>query len=439
MKSKEKVLIFAGTSDGRALVEDLAAGGLLEVHVCVATDYGAQLLPQSMDNVIIHEGRLEVAEMQALMDGVSLVLDATHPYADKVTANIKEACQSAGADYARLLREEASYDEEGIVYVENTEEAIDFLNKRKGKVLLTVGSKELPRYKSVKDWQDRIYARVLPMKEVIASCIDEGFQVNRLIAMQGPFSKELNVALVNQIGAKIIVTKDGGRAGGFLEKLAAAQACYIKLLVIGRPNQEEGYLPTVMRNFLRARFGQDVVTDQLGRSEQEAKADKNDQDRMAYFAKRPESFFPVFYDSKELKVLIVGGGAIASRRVKTLAKFQCQIKVIASQVSQEIKDLAKINKRIEVLEEDYQPSMLEGADMVLAATGNPDLNNEIARAASRTASFYNSASDKEECNFFFPAVIVQGDMTIGMTAQGRNHGLVKRMRKLIEGALKEEI
>lgn len=426
MTVKPKIVIFAGTSDGRQLIEDIS--GTLEVHACVATEYGAQLLSDSRSNIFIHEGRLDVPQMRQLIEDSALVIDATHPYADKVTVNIKKAASMAGVEYARLLRDQASYDDEDIVYVNNTDEAIEYLNGMNEKVLLTVGSKELPKYKAVRDWQDRIYARVLPMKEVVTSCIDEGFQVNRLIAMQGPFSEDLNIALIDQIGAGLLVTKDGGSAGGFLEKLEATKACRIKLLVIGRPTEEEGYLPAEMREYLKNKFGDDSV-----------KPHDSDlqPDREIDCFENSKRFFPIFYDTRNLKVAVVGAGEIATRRIKALSEFECKIKVISKEVSEDVKHLASMNSRIEIVERPYEESLIDGADMVLAATSDSKLNESIARKAAQTAVFYNSASDKEECNFYFPAIIATEEVTIGLTAQGRNHRLVKEMRILIERALGE--
>lgn len=96
------------------------------------------------------------------------------------------------------------------------------MNTVTGNVLLTTGSKELAAYGVVTD-QSRLYARVLSTEESVAQSRALGFEGRRLIAMQGPFSEELNLAMLRQIRARWLVTKASGAAGGFQEKLAAAR------------------------------------------------------------------------------------------------------------------------------------------------------------------------------------------------------------------------
>ena len=102
----KKVLLFAGTSEGRLLAEKLLAAGYL-VHICVATEYGKEVL-QDHKNLCIHEGRLDVSSMEQLIksDSWCMVVDATHPYAVEVSKNVRAACEAAGQSYLRLLREE---------------------------------------------------------------------------------------------------------------------------------------------------------------------------------------------------------------------------------------------------------------------------------------------------------------------------------------------
>ena len=96
-------------------------------------------------------------------------------------------------------------------------------------------------YTNVEHFKERLYARVLPMTSVVEQCIALGFQGKHLICMQGPFTVELNQALLKQINAKYMVTKDSGSNGGLDEKLEAAKKANAIPIVIGRPTQETGY------------------------------------------------------------------------------------------------------------------------------------------------------------------------------------------------------
>lgn len=234
-----KLCVFAGTTEGRELVAFLAEQDV-RVTACVATEYGESLLTPS-ENLAISAGRMDCSEMAELFrkEQFALVIDATHPYASVVTENIAEACAAAGVEYLRLLRTGAEMPEDA-VFVQTIEEAVDFLNSTEGKILLTTGSKELHKFTPIHDFAERVYARVLPMAESLHLCQNAGVKCAHILAMQGPFTKELNMAMLRSTGAKYMVTKDSGTTGGFDEKIAAAREAGAKLVVIGRPPQRSG-------------------------------------------------------------------------------------------------------------------------------------------------------------------------------------------------------
>ena len=237
--------LFAGTTEGRLLAERLA-GGPVKVHVFVATEYGGEGLPQA-ENILVHEGRMDQEEIREELSRLScdLVLDATHPFARIVSENIKDACAACRIPCFRILRDYTKSRRAGgagtgssPVFVDSVEEAVEFLKGTQGHVLVTTGSKELSKYKALPDWEERIYARVLSLPQVVSDCGDLGFYGNHLMAMQGPFSVEMNVAMLHAVGAAWMVTKESGTAGGFEEKASAAGQAGAGLIVIGRPKED---------------------------------------------------------------------------------------------------------------------------------------------------------------------------------------------------------
>lgn len=235
-----KLCLFAGTTEGRALTEFLAGQENVTVTVCVATEYGETLLPES-DNVTVSAKPLPVGEITALLERerFHLVIDATHPYAASITTSIAASCAATGTAYQRLLRGDSQRAEEA-VYVADSREACDFLAGKEGTILLTTGSKELAVFAALPDFEKRVYARVLPVEASLCACTSAGLPVSHIVAMQGPFSREMNTATLRACGASWLVTKDGGDIGGFEDKVAAAQETGAGLVVIGRPPQREG-------------------------------------------------------------------------------------------------------------------------------------------------------------------------------------------------------
>lgn len=249
-----KAIVFAGTTEGYALCEFLAENRV-SVYACAATEYGGSLL-QENEFLHVSAGRLKTEDMEELFrkENPEIVLDATHPYAAEVTKNIRTACESADVLYQRILRPEGEKNSEAI-YVESTEEAAAFLSGTEGNIFLTTGSKELAKFTGIPDYKERLFARVLSIPSVIRSCAELGIEGKHLIGMQGPFSAEINEAMLRQFQCSYLVTKDTGLAGGFPEKMEACQRCGVTPVIIGRPLKEEGLSLQDARVFLSKMFG----------------------------------------------------------------------------------------------------------------------------------------------------------------------------------------
>lgn len=255
---RRNIVLFAGTTEGRLLAEYLQ-----ELHqpfvICVATGYGRDLLedicrPDQAGCMEIRQGRLDVTEMEQMFDelGPELVIDVTHPYAVEVSRNIRLACAGRkGLRLMRCLRESGAGDsrpgtdgvhmpDAGVIHMPDVEAAVTWLSSVTGNILVTTGSKELSSYTRIRDYGQRIYARVLPSEEAVAQCRSLGFEGRHIIAMQGPFSEEMNLAQLREYGCAYLVTKDGGAAGGFSEKIKAARRAGAAAVVIDRPGSGEG-------------------------------------------------------------------------------------------------------------------------------------------------------------------------------------------------------
>ena len=234
-----KICVFAGTTEGRRLLERLCGRGA-QLTACVATEYGEELLG-GLEGAEIRAGRMDGAQMREMFarERFDLVVDATHPYAEVVTENLREACLATSTEYLRLLRPSCSEDDDG-VFVRDAAECAEYLKRTTGNILLTTGSKELPAFCADETLRSRLYARVLPMAASLKICEECGIAPDHILAMQGPFGEEMNVAMLRAIGASVLVTKDTGGAGGYGAKIAAARKAGAQAVIIGRPVQHEG-------------------------------------------------------------------------------------------------------------------------------------------------------------------------------------------------------
>lgn len=245
----KKIGIFGGTKEGRLLAE-FCRDEDIDFAVSVATAYGEQILENTaIFNNKVHAGRMNAQEMARWItrEAITDVVDATHPFARAVSREIRSACIITKTKYLRLLREETeenSSDAFPLSWVSSFEEAAarlkqELLCSPEKKALLTVGSKELTCFAVEKALLPRIFVRVLPSVEAIKTCQDAGFYGKQIIAMQGPFSTELNKALIRTVQASFLVTKESGKTGGFEEKIRAARECGCQVIAIKRPKEHD--------------------------------------------------------------------------------------------------------------------------------------------------------------------------------------------------------
>lgn len=231
----KKVLVFAGTTEGRELAE-LLADSNIKCSVCVATDYALELMNDK--RLDVNCGRLTEEEMEVLMrDGkFDVVVDATHPYAQIVSQNVRQAADMESISLIRLRRSTESA-EEGFVSFKTHEECSAWLSFQTGNILLTTGSKDLGTYAKNETIKNHLFVRVLPGEESIRLCTANGITGRQIIAMQGPFSAQMNECILREYSIDWMVTKISGHAGGFEEKVEAAKKAGVGVCAILPPSE----------------------------------------------------------------------------------------------------------------------------------------------------------------------------------------------------------
>lgn len=248
------ILVFGGTTEGRKIAE-FCNENEIEIYVSITSKYGDELLPESK---WIHTivGRMDEISMCEFIKNhnISTVIDATHPYAKEVTANIKKAARNI--NLYRVVREkltQISQDdsemtlEDKIIYLDDINQVVEYLMDTEGKVFVTTGSKELGAFTRINGFDERLIVRVLDSESVVNACKDMGFSDSNIIAKRGPFSYEENIK--HFTNARYLVTKCSGKTGGYDDKIKAAIDMDMKVLAI-KPIYEEGYTIDEMKNIL---------------------------------------------------------------------------------------------------------------------------------------------------------------------------------------------
>ena len=242
-----KIFLVAGTEDGRQLAKILSDAGN-KVTASVVSDYGKKIL-QQYKNISVREGKLDAEELEKILraENFEMLIDASHPYAENVSANAIEACKNSAVDYIRYEREEVKLDYEKIFHVASYEDAAVQAAALGKNIFLTTGSRNLKKFlqcDAVKDCN--VTVRILPTAEVLAECENLGLSPKQIIALQGKFSVELNLELFKHTQAEVIVTKNSGTVGGADTKIEAAKILNLPVVLIDRPKI---FYPCVAKSF----------------------------------------------------------------------------------------------------------------------------------------------------------------------------------------------
>lgn len=146
--------------------------------------------------------------------------------------------------------------------------------------------------------------------------------------------------------------------------------------------------------------------------------------------------FPVFLDIQGKNVLVIGGGKVALRRVKTLAKFDFNIKIVTLEACLELCDFCK-EENIEIKIADFCENDLNGIFMLLLCTNDREFNDKVAKKAKKEGILTSVCDKKEQCDFYFPAVCVTEDLILGLVGNGSDHKKVSETMSKIRKNLEE--
>ncbi|MGB9660559.1 MAG: precorrin-6A reductase [Moorellaceae bacterium] len=237
------IVVLGGTSDGGEVIQALAERGY-GVLATAVTPYGAELARKA-GAAEVRQGELTAPLLRELLLSKKplALIDATHPFAVEITALGRQVCTELSIPYFRYRREKALLPEDPrLTVVSSWEEAAAAAAAAQGKnVFLTIGTRKLEIFTRHPELKlKRLIVRVLPDKASLEKCLSLGFGPRDIIALYGPFSYELNLALYQQYGAQVLVTKNSGKEGGTEAKIRAALDLEMEVIVIEPPVEPWG-------------------------------------------------------------------------------------------------------------------------------------------------------------------------------------------------------
>jgi len=150
------------------------------------------------------------------------------------------------------------------------------------------------------------------------------------------------------------------------------------------------------------------------------------------------SFFPMYMDMQDLRVLVVGGGFIATEKLEKLVDFTKEITVIAKEVSIEANQLIK-DHCLTLYQRAYKEGDIEGFDIVIVATDSVELHKAIYEESRGIRILVNSVDNTDYCDFIFPSYVQKGDLTIAFSTGGASPAFAKQIRRHFEKIIPDSV
>ena len=147
--------------------------------------------------------------------------------------------------------------------------------------------------------------------------------------------------------------------------------------------------------------------------------------------------YPIFLNLDDRPCLVVGGGAVAERKVRTLLQCDASVKVISPRLTGALQKLVE-GATIGYLPRGYEAGDLKGAFLVIAASDDPEVNSKVWREASELGVLANVADKPEECNFILPSILRRGGLTLAVGTGGASPALARKLREDLEGRFGHE-
>jgi precorrin-2 dehydrogenase/sirohydrochlorin ferrochelatase len=148
-------------------------------------------------------------------------------------------------------------------------------------------------------------------------------------------------------------------------------------------------------------------------------------------------FYPVYLNLKGRRVVVIGGGEVAERKIETLLDTGASVVVVSPQVTDRIAFLSE-QKKIEIQNRAYLPGDCSGAVLVFSATGDPEISMAVHQEATGLGVFINTADQPAQCTFIMPAVVRRGDIGVAISTSGTSPALAARLRRTISGLIGPE-
>ncbi len=142
-------------------------------------------------------------------------------------------------------------------------------------------------------------------------------------------------------------------------------------------------------------------------------------------------YYPAFLDLRGKKVLVVGGGLVAQRKIDTLLECEAAVSVVAKDLTPVLKRYVE-EGRVRFSGTEFEDVHMQGARLVIAATDDQDLNRRVSLLARENGVLVNAVDQPPDCTFIVPSILRRGDLVIAVSTSGKSPALARRLRERLD-------
>ena len=149
------------------------------------------------------------------------------------------------------------------------------------------------------------------------------------------------------------------------------------------------------------------------------------------------SYYPIMIQLEGMKVVVVGGGAVAQRKIDTLLDYHADVHVVSRDLTSKLNKYLE-ERRIKLSGREFKESHLDGAFVVIAATDDPLLNRRVSETALARGLLINAVDQPADCNFIVPSILKRGDLLVAVSTSGKSPAFSKKIREQLERQFGDE-
>lgn len=151
--------------------------------------------------------------------------------------------------------------------------------------------------------------------------------------------------------------------------------------------------------------------------------------------------FPVFFRLDRFTILMVGAGAVGTEKMGAILAQNphAAVKLVAPEIHPDLSALISTAPNVQYIAKSFESSDLEGCKLVVSATANREINEQVAMEARAKGILCNIADTPELCDFYLGSIVKKGELKIAISTNGKSPTMAKRIREMLEGILPEDL